>query len=104
MLFSGSYLAFWAAVFFIGSEETIQQMIAADGLLKIFTLRFIGFALLGSLFAVGIGLLSLAGTTLGFGKRWAKPKRVFRLALVLQIGCAFLGCLLFVLTLTSKWF
>ncbi|RAK67016.1 hypothetical protein [Hymenobacter edaphi] len=95
LLLSGSCTGFWAAVFFLGSEETMARMVQADGLLKIFALRWLGFAAFGGLCAPGLGLLSWAGRALGLGHGWARPKQVFRLALVLQLVWALLGCLVF---------
>lgn len=96
LILSGAFTGFWPAYFFLGSEETLARMTAADGLLKVFALRWLGWAVFGSLLATGIGLLSWVGRALGLGHDWASPKRVLRLALWLQVGGSFLGSLLLV--------
>ncbi|NVO30394.1 hypothetical protein [Hymenobacter lapidiphilus] len=83
-----------ASVFCLCSHESIQRLIQQDGLLIIFSKRWLGFFIFGAVLAAGVALLQLFITSFSH-KNWGKTKWIFLLALALQLMAAFVGSLLF---------
>ena len=83
-----------ASVFCLCSHESIQRMVQQGGLLLIFGKRWLGFFIFGTMLAAGIALLQLFATSCNH-QNWDKTKRIFLLALALQLVAAFVGSLLF---------
>ncbi|NVO86159.1 hypothetical protein [Hymenobacter terrestris] len=74
-------------------------MVQQDGLLLIFGKRWISFSIFGAVLAAGVALLQLF-VTLFNNHNLGKTKRIFLLALALQLVAAFVGSLLFTYSIT----
>lgn len=92
---SGVFIAFWAAVFFIGSPETMQRLIAEQGIALLFLKRFIGFAFFGVVPSLCIALISLLVISLSKKKDFKEPLRVFVVSAIFQAMCALIGSTIF---------
>ena len=92
---SGVFICFWSSVFFLGSHESIQNLIKAEGITVLAFKRFVGFALLGILLSFGIALMSLLVQLLSKKKDFLEPFHVFVVSSVFQIFCSFIGSLIF---------
>jgi|GEM_PF-2634862 len=92
---SGAFVCFWSSIFFLGSHESIQNLIKAGGIIVLSFKRFIGFLLLGILLSFGIVLMSLLVQLLSKKKDFLEPFYVFVVSSVFQIFCSFTGSLIF---------
>jgi hypothetical protein len=90
----GVFVAFWAAVFSIGSAQTMQRLIAEEGIALIVLKRFVAFTLLGIILSLIIALMSLLVVALSKQKDFGEPLRVFVVSAIFQTVCAFVGSML----------
>lgn len=95
--FSSLVLLFWASVFFIGSQESGQNLLHSHGRLVIFLLRFVAFFLLGGILTLGLVLGSIIVKYWTHAPTWADPLRVLKIASTLHLLAAFVGSLFFAL-------
>ncbi|OUJ69066.1 hypothetical protein [Hymenobacter crusticola] len=96
---SGLFTLFCASVFYLGSEESAHRMMQEQGVVTICLLRFLGFALLGSVLTLGIVLLSVVVKFWTRAKNWSEPLRVLKLSLIVHLVGAFAGSVFFTLHL-----
>lgn len=96
--FSSLVLLYWASVFYIGSQESGQNMLRSDGRLVIFLLRLVGFFLLGSIPTLGLVLGSILVKYWTQAPTWAGPRQVLKIASTLHLLAAFVGSLIFALS------
>lgn len=96
---SSLMLCFWASVFYLGSQESGQELLHSYGRLGIFLLRFIGFSLLSGIPTLGLVLGSVLFNYWTHAPTWAGPLRVLRIASTLHLVGAFVGSLFFALSL-----
>ncbi len=92
---SGAFICFWSSVFFLGSHESIQNLIKAEGIIVLAFKRFVGFALLRISLSLGIALISLLVQLLSTKKDFIEPLYVFAVSSVFQIFCSFIGSFIF---------
>ena len=93
--FSGVIVAFWAVVFFIGSHETMQNLIIEDGAVCLTFKRFLGFSFLGILLSLGIALISVFVQLFSKKKDYTEPLRVFVVSSIYKVFCALIGSVIF---------
>jgi hypothetical protein len=96
---SSLVLCFWASVFYLGSQESGQDLLHSHGRLIIFLLRFVGFCLLGGIPTLGLVLGSMLVKYWTQAPTWAGPLRVLKIASTLHLAGAFVGSLFFALSL-----
>jgi hypothetical protein len=96
---SSLVLFFWASVFYLGSQESGQDLLQSHGRLAIFLLRFVGFSLLGGIPTLGLVLGSMLVNYWTQAPTWAGSLRVLKIALTLHLVGAFVGSLIFALSL-----
>ncbi|MBO0929636.1 hypothetical protein [Fibrella aquatilis] len=92
---NGLLIGFWAAFFFLGSEESLRKLLIEKGPLFLWLGRFIGFTLLGAIFSLGIAFVSLLMVLLTKKADINQPLRVFVVSVTVQALCALCGSLLF---------
>ena len=97
--FSSLVLLFWASVFFIGSQESGQNLLHRHGRLVIFLLRFVAFSLLGGIPTLGLVLGSIIAKYWTHAPTWVGPLRVLKIASTLHLLAAFVGSLFFALSI-----
>lgn len=90
----GIFVAFWAAVFFIGSAQTMQRLLAEEGIALIVLKRFVAFTLLGIGLSSIIASISLLVVAFSKQKDFREPLRVFVVSAIFQTVCAFVGSML----------
>lgn len=90
---------FLGSLFYLGSQEQTQALVQNKRLLLYFGQRFLGFTIWGLGLTVAITLLNVLVVAWQPRPKWAETKRVFWLALVVQVSCALAGSLFFTLSL-----
>jgi hypothetical protein len=96
---SSFVLFFWASVFYLGSQESGQDLLHGQGRLAIFLLRFVGFSLLSGIPTLGLVLGSVLFNYWTQAPTWAGPLQVLKTASTLHLIGAFVGSLIFALSL-----